>query len=123
MRRRAGIEAAGGVLALATLERQVAVRLVDISRNGCMFESPCPLEAGTVGRLTVQVAAMGTYEDVVRVERSQAARGVGQVYQVGAQFMWTDGPGEWSLRRLGHELPAGAPRPTGIVELGRALEG
>jgi hypothetical protein len=105
----------GRFSALATLERQVTVRLMDLSLNGCMFESHCSLEEGTVGTLTVQVPQMGTYEDIVRVERTQAVVGRGQLYHIGARFMWTDAPGERSLRRLGHDLPSDAPRPIGTV--------
>ena len=113
---------AGRDSALATIERQVTVRLMDISLTGCMFESHCALEEGTVGTLTVQIPQMGTYEDIVRVERAQAVAGRGQLYNVGARFMWTEAPGERSLRRLGHDLPTGAPRPIGIVRASGVLD-
>jgi hypothetical protein len=103
--------------ALAAIERQVHVRLVNVSRGGCMFESDHPLDEGTVGTLTVHVASMGTFEDVVRVVRSVEVAGGGARYRVGVTFQWTTAPGERSLRQLGHRLPAAAERPVGIVSV------
>ena len=121
MTRRKGNGSNGPTVALGAIERQVDVRLIDISLRGCMFESRSPVEAGMVGTLTVHVPSMGAYEDVVRIERVQAVAGRGSLHHVGATFMWAEAPGERSLRRLGHDLPTGAPRPAGVMQLRRAV--
>lgn len=121
MKRRKANGPAQAPTTLAAIERQVNVRLLDISRGGCRFESDLPFEEGTVGTLTVHVPSMGTFEDVVKVVRSQQVAGRGASYQVGATFEWATAPGDHSLRQLGHELPKTAERSLGVVSVVKAF--
>lgn len=100
--------------ALASLERTVAVRLLNIGRSGCLIESPFALEAHAVGTLKVGFGD-AVYEDLVRVVRAQPVAGRGSTHRVGVAFLWNDAPGERSLRRLAHALPLGAPREAAIA--------
>ena len=81
-----------------TLARDVAMRLVDISRTGCLLESRQRVEVGTVGELQLQVQRE-TFVDDVRVTRCVRVEGSGSIYRVGAEFVQTRRPGEHSIRR------------------------
>jgi hypothetical protein len=80
------------------LARDVPMRLVDISRTGCLLESRQRIEEGTVGELQLQVQRE-TFVDDVRVTRCVLVEGSGSIYRVGAEFVQTRRPGERSIRR------------------------
>jgi len=80
------------------LARNVPTRLLEISRTGCLLESRQRDEDGTVGELQLQVA-LETYVDDVRVTRCVLVEGSGSIYRVGAEFVQTRRPGEYSIRR------------------------
>lgn len=106
--------------ALASLERSVQVRLVNIGRAGCLLESPFAVEPDSVGMLQVAFESE-VYEDLVRVVRAQPMAGRGSVHHVGVMFVWNDAPGVRSLRRLAHDLPTDATRESAIVLMRAAL--
>jgi hypothetical protein len=80
------------------LAKDVPMRLVDISRTGCLLESRQRVEDGTVGELQLQVQRE-TFVDDVRVTRCVLVEGSGSIYRVGAEFVQTRRPGERSIRR------------------------
>jgi hypothetical protein len=81
-----------------TLNRNVALRLIDIGRNGCLLETSQRLENGTLGELRLEVAGE-VFVDDVRVTRCVFVEGSGSLYRVGAEFVQTRRPGEHSIRR------------------------
>lgn len=80
------------------LGRDVPMRLIDISRTGCLLESRQRIEDGTVGELQLQVQRE-TFADDIRVTRCVLVEGSGSIYRVGAEFVQTRRPGERSIRR------------------------
>lgn len=102
--------------ALASLEHTVAVQLVNIGRTGCLLESPFALEPGSICMLQVTVEH-DTYEDLVRIVRTQPLAGRGSVHYLGVMFVCNDAPGVRSLRRLAHDLRTGTIREATIGPL------
>jgi hypothetical protein len=68
------------------LVADVAVRLVDVSRRGCLLESSRQIAAGTEGRLRVVLGGV-TLEESVRVARCQPLDTAGTLFRVGSQFV------------------------------------
>ena len=94
---------------VAVLGRAVPVRLVDISNAGCLLESTCRLETGATGHLRVRFED-AEYMDDVRVMRCQESEGSSGLFHLGAEFLWTTSPHEWSLRRVIAKLQGPALR-------------
>jgi len=84
---------------VAVLAREVAVRLVDISVSGCLFESSRLLVVGAMGTLLVRFEGKEFVDDV-RVIRCRQSEGSSGIYYIGAEFLWTNAPHEGSLRRI-----------------------
>jgi len=84
--------------AMSMLARETRTRLLNVSGSGCLLECAAFLEPGTTGTLKVVVGG-DAYDDAVRVTRALQVRGAG-VWQVGVEFLWTNHPGSWSLRRM-----------------------
>ena len=82
---------------IAVLGREVVVRLLEISRSGCLLESSHSMPAGTIAALSIEIDGR-EYMDEVRVSRSQPLAGVGERYAVGVEFLWLRLPWERSLR-------------------------
>jgi PilZ domain len=92
---------------IGVLGRDHTVRLLEISRAGCLLESSRPVAVGTVGSLVVRVE--GTeYVDRLRVARCEEVAGAGGRHRLGAQFLSLYLPGDKSLRRYVAELAAAA---------------
>jgi hypothetical protein len=70
---------------IAVLQRDVSVRLVNISRSGCLLIVPRTLPVGTLGRLRV-VLDSTNYVGDVRVVRSEALDG--SSCKVGVELLW-----------------------------------
>src|SRR5688572_4126340 len=70
------------------LTRELRVRVINVSRSGCLIESPRPIEIGTVGRLQLRFGSE-EYGDDVQVVRSQRIRGAGPVVHIGLRFLRT----------------------------------
>jgi hypothetical protein len=92
---------------LGILARDISVRLLEISRGGCLLESTASVPAGTLGALSVEVDGT-VYIDQVRVVRCQLLAGAGNTHRVGAEFLSLHLPAEHSLRRYAASLTAGA---------------
>ena len=92
---------------LGVLARNMSVRLLEISRSGCLLESSHFVPIGTLGALSVVVD--GTeYDDQVRVVRCQLVPGAGNTHRVGVEFLTLHLPGDRSLRRYAAGLGEGA---------------
>ena len=89
--------------ALGVLARDMSVRLLEISRGGCLLESSCSVPVGTLGALSIEVDGK-EYVDQVRVVRCQLVPGAGNTHRVGAEFLSLHLPGDRSLRRYATEL-------------------
>ena len=89
--------------ALGVLARDMSVRLLEISRSGCLLESSCSVPVGTLGALSIDVDG-SEYVDQVRVVRCQIVPGAGNTHRVGAEFLSLHLPGDRSLRRYAAEL-------------------
>jgi hypothetical protein len=72
----------------AVLMREHRMRIVDVSRSGCLIESPQPLEVGTVGRLRLRLGPAECSDDV-EVVRCDAVGLAHVVYYIGVRFLWT----------------------------------
>jgi PilZ domain len=93
--------------AVGLLRRDVAVELVNISRSGCLLESPKPIAAGTLATVTLEMDGQ-SYSDEVRVARCLEIPGAGERHHVGVQFVALRLPGQRSLRLLAASLNADA---------------
>ena len=82
-----------GPSVIAVLGRDVVVRLLEISRSGCLLESSHAMPAGTIAALAIEIDGR-EYMDEVRVSRSQLLAGVGERYQLGVEFLWLRLPRE-----------------------------
>ena len=101
---------------LGVLGKEVAIRLLNGSPSGCLVESNCRLEVGTIASLRVTLNGVELVDDV-RVVRCQQIEGAGSIFHVGAQFLWTATPSGRSLRQvmsraLASSKPAMAPSLT-----------
>ena len=94
---------------IAVLGRDVGVRLLEISRSGCLLESSHPVPADTIAALAVEIDGQA-YMDEVRVSRSQLLAGVGERYLLGVEFLWLRLPREQSLRSYAATLPGNSTR-------------
>jgi hypothetical protein len=81
----------------ATVVRSVPVRLVEVSRRGCLVECPTRLEPGASGLLSVKLAGSMRFDDL-RVSRCPQRVGGGTVYRVGAEFLNTRRLGRRTVR-------------------------
>jgi hypothetical protein len=100
-----------GPSVIAVLGRDVVVRLLEISRSGCLLESSHAMPAGTIAALAIEIDGR-EYSDDVRVSRSQLLAGVGERYQVGVEFLWLRLPRARSLRSYAATLPSDPERLT-----------
>jgi pilus assembly protein Flp/PilA len=94
---RQSIEALGSDV-FAVLARGFPIRLVEISRSGCLLETQRPVEPGVVGELRLESGGTLVVDDV-RVTRCVRVEGSGSSYLVGAEFVQTRRAGEGSIRR------------------------
>ena len=84
------------------LAREVPMRLIDISRTGCLLESRQRIEDGTVGELQLQVQRE-TFADDIRVTRCLLVEGSGKTesfdFRQGQTEVWLNPPrGVYELR-------------------------
>jgi len=82
----------------AVLIRDVPVCLLNVSLSGCLLESRTRLQTPVAGQLRVIVNGEARVDDI-RLSRCVFVEGSGVVYRAGAEFLWTDLPGERSVRR------------------------
>jgi hypothetical protein len=83
---------------LAVLVRELAVRLVNCSRGGCLLEVDKALDPGTVGTLSLVIDGHELVDHVL-VMRCQAIAGAGPLHHVGARLLWVETPTAHTIRR------------------------
>jgi hypothetical protein len=96
--RRAADRPTNGTVTRAVLIRDVPVCLLNVSLSGCLLEIRTRLQAPVAGQLRVIVNGEARVDDI-RLSRCVFVEGSGVVYRAGAEFLWTDLPGERSVRR------------------------
>lgn len=84
---------------LASLAKEIRVRVLNCSANGCLLETNTAIPVGSAARLRVEFGG-GEFDDTVRVVRCDALTGAGEVYHIGVQFLATMPPYAWTLRYL-----------------------
>lgn len=102
---------------IGVLGRDITGVLVEISRSGCLLETPFRVDAGALGMLRL-VMGGNEYGDAVRIARCQALPGAGDRFHLGVEFVWLDAPEEHSIRRLASAFGnAGCPASarTGVL--------
>jgi hypothetical protein len=70
---------------LIVFQQRLCVRLVNISRSGCLLQAPRAVRVGTVGRLRVTLDDI-EYQDDVRIAR--CAPGKGTNCELGLELLW-----------------------------------
>ena len=83
---------------LAVIAREFAIRLVNCSRSGCLFEADKALDPGTVGTLSLVIDGH-ELADHILVVRCQAIAGAGPLHHVGARLLWVETPSTRTIRR------------------------
>lgn len=86
---------------LALLISTKEVRLLEISRSGCLLESSHRIDAGTSGEFRVGIDGQTLCEEL-RVTRCCRMEGSAATYRIGAEFLRTRRPDQSSLRRAFH---------------------
>lgn len=84
---------------LASLAKEIGVRVLNCSGNGCLLETNAAIPVDTVAQLRIAFGG-NEFDDTVRVVRCQPLTGAGNVYHVGVQFLATTPPYAWTLRYL-----------------------
>ncbi len=82
---------------VGSLGRDVVVELVDVSRSGCLLNSPVVIPAGTLGILSLEIDG-ALYTDDVRVARCLRVPGTGEHHHIGVEFLALRRPLRESLR-------------------------
>jgi len=103
---------------VAVLGRDVPVRLLDISSSGCLLESAFRLDVGTHGALRVLFEGQ-EFTDDIRIMRCQSSSGASGAYHIGAEFLWTVAPREFSLRLILPKLEGRSLKETRLQSLRR----
>ena len=83
---------------LAVIVKELAVRVVNCSRAGCLFEADRTLDPGTVGTLSLVIDGH-ELADHILVVRCQAIAGAGPLHHVGARLLWVETPSAHTIRR------------------------
>jgi hypothetical protein len=98
---------AKGAQAFAVLISTTSVRLLEISRTGCLLESSQRIDAGTSGEFRVGIDGR-MFSEELRVTRCSRLEGSGATYRIGAEFLRTRRPDDSSLRRAVYATLAAA---------------
>ena len=93
------------------LSRDIQVHIVNCSASGCLLMASTPMTVGTTGSLRIEVEGVEAL-DTVQVVRCQPIEGAGQVYHIGARFLWTAPPRLDSIR---HVVPRLAANPAAAI--------
>ena len=79
----------------------IEIRLIEVSRSGCLLESSRQVAPGTAAEIRVDFDGRVLIE-ALRVTRCKRIEGAGPVYRLGAEFIRTRQLDDWSLRRALH---------------------
>jgi hypothetical protein len=80
---------------LAVIAREFAIRLVNCSRAGCLFEADRVLEPGTVGTLSLVIDGHELADHILVVRIA----GAGPLHHIGARLLWVETPTAHTIRR------------------------
>jgi hypothetical protein len=80
---------------------RIEVRLIEVSRSGCLLESSRQVAPGTAGEVRIDFDGRVLIE-ALRVTRCRRIEGAGTIYRLGAEFIRTRQLDDWSLRRALH---------------------
>jgi hypothetical protein len=101
------------------LQRELPVRVVNISRSGCLLQVGRSVRVGTVGRLRVALDD-AEYADDVRIARCSSMQGAS--CELGVELLWVPAPKDargstpslaWRLRATAAGEPPARSRATG----------
>jgi hypothetical protein len=102
-------EAAAGRPVIGAVIRRVPVRLLEVSVSGCLWETPVPLDAGTVGFVEMQ-SARGRHSEAVRLRSSSRSAGTVWQYRSAGEFLTLGPPSADSLRGVATVIAARIPQ-------------
>jgi PilZ domain-containing protein len=88
---------------LGVIVWDVPVRLVDVSRTGCLLESNRHMVVGTTGEFRIEFAGQAFSEEL-RITRCLRLEGSSTIYRLGAEFLRMRLPNVSSLRRAVHAV-------------------
>lgn len=88
------------------LVRQVPVRVLEISLSGCVLETPVQVCVPCAGELVLQINGEPHLDDV-RLSRCNRVAGSGSVFRTAAEFLWTRGAGQKSVRWAAQNIQDG----------------
>jgi hypothetical protein len=91
--------------AVGVLQRDVSVVMMNISRSGCLLDSPVAISVGTLAMLAVEMDGL-VYSDEIRVARCRTVPGAGERHHIGVSFVVLHPPGRRSLRLFAAGLNA-----------------
>lgn len=92
---------------LGVLTRLCHMRVLNCSVSGCLIETNCRIDVGTIASIRIVLDGRELVDDV-QIVRCQLIAGAGSVYHIGAQFLWTHAPDARSLRAALWKLPGAA---------------
>lgn len=93
---------------MATVMSNTPLRALEISRSGCLVESPYSIDAGTAGKLRLAIGGR-IYSGEVRITRCRRVEGGGG-YRLGVEFLRIGRPGASSLSRMLDQMVTGEVR-------------
>jgi len=79
----------------------IEIRLIEVSRSGCLLESSRQVAPGTAGEIRIDFDGRVLIE-ALRVTRCKRIEGAGPLFRLGAEFIRTRQLDDWSLRRALH---------------------
>jgi hypothetical protein len=82
---------------IATLTRQIRVRVLNCSAAGCLLETTAPVPVGASGKLQVSVGGRD-FDDTIQVVRCDHIKSTDSVHHVATKFLSTTPPYVGSLR-------------------------
>jgi PilZ domain len=88
---------------LGVVVSDVPVRLIDVSRTGCLLESGRHLQIGATGEFVIEVAGQ-TLSEEVRITRCLRLEVSGSLYRLGAEFLRRRPANVSSLRRAVYDM-------------------
>src|SRR5262245_3431216 len=92
---------------LGILLTNTPLRVLEISRGGCLLESSQQIEAGATGLLQLELGGR-SFAGEVRVTRCHRIEGAGSSYRLGAEFIRTARADSSSLRRAVYSMLEGS---------------
>lgn len=93
----ADITRSGSSGRIGALIRRIPIRLVNLSRSGCLCETPVPVQQGTVGFMDVTIGER-RHTEAVRLGRLEQRQGRIWPFRVGGEFLTLGAASSGSLR-------------------------